>query len=107
MRFIRLALIAILIVVTLSKNTLSEACAADATTPKQPATAKYSPPVAKKIPKEIITHGDKRIDNYFWLRDKTNSEVTAYLEAENAYADAIMQPLQTSKMSSIRKYLAI
>ena len=52
------------------------------------------PPVAKKTPKEIVTHGDKRIDNYFWLREKTNAEVTAYLEAENAYADAMTQPLQ-------------
>src|ERR1700752_2443646 len=51
-----------------------------------------TPPVAKKVPKEIVTHGDKRIDNYFWLRQKTNAEVIAYLEAENAYTDAIMAP---------------
>jgi oligopeptidase B len=51
------------------------------------------PPAAKKIPKTIVMHGDTRIDNYFWLREKTNSEVTAYLEAENAYADAVMRPL--------------
>jgi oligopeptidase B len=48
------------------------------------------PPVAKKVPKEIITHGDKRVDDYFWLREKTNSEVIAYLEAENAYTDQMM-----------------
>src|ERR1041385_1753520 len=47
------------------------------------------PPVAKKIPKEIIVHGDKRVDDYFWLREKTNSEVIAYLEQENAYGDAV------------------
>jgi oligopeptidase B len=41
----------------------------------------------------MVTNGDKRIDNYFWLREKTHAEVTAYLEAENAYADAVMQPL--------------
>jgi oligopeptidase B len=49
------------------------------------------PPVAKKIPKEDTTNGDKRIDNYFWLRQKTNPEVIKYLEAENAYADAVMK----------------
>ncbi|HEX8098428.1 MAG TPA: hypothetical protein VF507_10340, partial [Pyrinomonadaceae bacterium] len=27
------------------------------------------PPVAAKIPKELITHGDKRVDNYFWFRE--------------------------------------
>jgi oligopeptidase B len=31
-------------------------------------------------------------DDYAWLRDKDNPEVTAYLEAENAYADAVMAP---------------
>ncbi len=50
------------------------------------------PPLAKKIPLEIVTHGDKRVDDYFWLRQKTNPAVTAYLEAENAYTDAIMAP---------------
>jgi oligopeptidase B len=32
-------------------------------------------------------------DDYAWLRDKQNPEVTAYLEAENAYADAVLAPL--------------
>src|SRR5690242_8868017 len=32
-------------------------------------------PQAKKIPKEISIHGDTRIDNYFWLREKTNADV--------------------------------
>src|SRR5882672_706842 len=54
--------------------------------------AAEKPPLAKKVPKEIITHGDKRVDDYFWLREKTNAEVVSYLEAENAYADAVMQP---------------
>ena len=31
------------------------------------------------------------IDNYYWLREKTNPEVIAYLEAENAYTDAVMK----------------
>lgn len=52
------------------------------------------PPVARKIPKEDTTNGDKRVDNYFWLREKTNPEVIKYLEAENAYAEALMKPTE-------------
>jgi oligopeptidase B len=52
------------------------------------------PPVARKIPKEATTNGDKRVDNYFWLREKTSPEVIKYLEAENAYADAFMRPTE-------------
>jgi oligopeptidase B len=50
------------------------------------------PPVAAKKPKDVTVHGDPRIDDYFWLREKTNPEVLAYLRAENAYADAMMAP---------------
>jgi oligopeptidase B len=49
------------------------------------------PPVAPQKPKEIVTHGDKRIDDYFWLREKTNNEVIAYLKAENKYAGQMMR----------------
>jgi oligopeptidase B len=49
------------------------------------------PPRAKIVPKAIENHGDKRIDNYFWLREKENPEVRAYLEAENAYTAAVMK----------------
>jgi len=47
--------------------------------------AAQSPPVARVIPKVDTLHGDIRQDDYFWLRDKQNPEVRAYLEAENAY----------------------
>ncbi len=50
------------------------------------------PPVAKKVPKVDVYHGERRVDDYFWLRDKQNPDVAAYLEAENAYADAVMAP---------------
>ena len=54
-------------------------------------TERLQPPVAKKIPKLDIVHGDSREDDYFWLRDKENPEVARYLEAENAYSDAVMR----------------
>src|SRR3954467_2357168 len=56
-----------------------------------PAANTPTPPVADKKPKEIVTHGDTRIDDYFWLREKTNEQVTAYLKAENNYADQMMR----------------
>ncbi len=52
-----------------------------------------SPPVARKIHTETTLHGTTLTDDYAWLRDKENPEVTAYLEAENAYAEAVMAPL--------------
>jgi oligopeptidase B len=52
-----------------------------------------TPPVAKKIPQSITMHGDTRVDDYGWLRDKKSAETLAYLEAENAYAAAITAPL--------------
>ncbi|MGG6264917.1 S9 family peptidase [Leptolyngbya sp. AN03gr2] len=48
-------------------------------------------PIASKHRYVHQLHGDERIDDYFWLRDKENSETIAYLEAENTYTDAMMQ----------------
>jgi oligopeptidase B len=49
------------------------------------------PPVARREPVEHILHGDRRVDHYAWLREKENPEVVAYLNAENAYTDAVLQ----------------
>src|ERR1044072_9363888 len=48
-----------------------------------------APPVAKKVPRTVTVHGTTLSDDYFWMRDKKNPEVIAYLEAENAYTDAM------------------
>ena len=45
-------------------------------------------PIARKQHTETRLHGVALSDDYAWLRDKQNPEVTAYLEAENAYAEA-------------------
>lgn len=42
-------------------------------------------PQAKKIPIKLEKHGDVRIDNYFWLRERENPEVVKYLTSENLY----------------------
>jgi oligopeptidase B len=53
-----------------------------------------TPPVAKKVPHVTEIHGRTLVDNYFWLRDKSNPDVAAYLKAENAYTDAVMKPTE-------------
>jgi oligopeptidase B len=52
------------------------------------------PPVAKKVAKPTNIHGETLIDDYYWLREKNNPEVISYLEAENAYTDAVMKPTE-------------
>jgi len=55
------------------------------------------PPRAEKRPVASDLHGDRRIDDYAWLREKGSEQVTAHLEAENAFADAELahtKPLQ-------------
>ena len=54
-------------------------------------TQKSNPPIATKHPHELVTHGDKRIDNYYWLRQQDNPEVIDYLKAENDYTEEKMQ----------------
>jgi len=49
------------------------------------------PPIAEKRPHVHSLHGDERIDPYFWMRDRQDPAVMAYLEAENNYTRAIMQ----------------
>ncbi|TET18145.1 MAG: hypothetical protein E3J78_06805, partial [Candidatus Cloacimonadota bacterium] len=56
-----------------------------------PSRAKLQPPVAKTIPKTDTIHGDIRIDEYFWLRERSNPEVIAYLNAENQFTEAMMK----------------
>jgi oligopeptidase B len=53
-----------------------------------------APPVAKKLPHLTESNGHKMVDNYAWLREKSNPEVRAYLEQENLYADAVMKPTE-------------
>ena len=48
------------------------------------------PPQAQVIPEQLKTHGHTRIDNYYWLNQRENPEVIAYLEAENTYTSALM-----------------
>jgi oligopeptidase B len=57
-------------------------------------SAPVKPPIAKKDPKTYLLHGERRVDDYFWLRAKSNPEVADYLHAENAYTSAVMKPTE-------------
>ena len=70
-----------------------------------PPDAPPRPPVAKKQPKTIALHGVTLVDDYHWLRDKTDPDVTAYLEAENAYTDAGTQHLAALRDQLYREML--
>ncbi|HYK19705.1 MAG TPA: S9 family peptidase [Pyrinomonadaceae bacterium] len=48
--------------------------------------------MAEKKPKTTDIHGVTLVDDYFWLREKTNPAVLAHLQAENAYAEEVMKP---------------
>jgi oligopeptidase B len=55
-------------------------------------TNTLQPPMTEKKTKTTKIHDDTMIDDYFWLREKTNPEVIAHLDAENSYAEAMMKP---------------
>ncbi len=60
-------------------------------TPDSQGTGTPQPPVAQRQPVEHVVNGDHLIDDYAWLRDKNNPEVIGYLNAENAYTDAVLR----------------
>ena len=52
------------------------------------------PPAAKRVDHREVRHGETVIDEYHWLREKSNREVIQYLEAENAYTEQMTKDLQ-------------
>ena len=48
-----------------------------------------TPPEAARKPHLLTTHGDERTDDWYWLRDRDDPATIAYLEAENAYQEAM------------------
>jgi oligopeptidase B len=73
---------------------------------ESPSLNKLNPPIAKTIAKETVLHGETLQDPYFWLREKGNPDVRAYLEAENSYADAVTAPLAPLSASLYDEMLA-
>ncbi|HEV3354443.1 MAG TPA: hypothetical protein VG076_16060, partial [Acidimicrobiales bacterium] len=46
-----------------------------------------TPPEAPRRPTELTAHGDTRVDDWYWLRDRDDPQVIAYLEAENEWTE--------------------
>ncbi len=58
-----------------------------------------SPPVARRQETATTLHGKRLVDDYAWLREKTNPEVISFLEQENAYTRAMMEPTEELQAS--------
>ena len=56
-----------------------------------------NPPIAHKKPVTVEKFGDTRVDDYFWLREKSSPEVIDYLNAENAHTQTALAPLKDLK----------
>ncbi len=59
-----------------------------------PAQQAPMPPIAKRLEYKQTWHGETFVDPYFWLREKSNPEVSAYLESENAYTREMTKDLE-------------
>ena len=70
---------------------------------KQPGDVNIKPPEAEKILKALSIHDHTRIDNYYWLNERQNPKVMAYLESENAYRDAVMKPAEKLQKTLYRE----
>src|SRR5215831_15779231 len=53
-----------------------------------------APPVAPRNQHQEVRHGATVNDEYFWLREKSSPKVVQYLEAENAYTEAMTKDLK-------------
>jgi oligopeptidase B len=64
------------------------------------------PPLARRAPVVTEVHGQRRVDDYQWLRNKGSRAVNAYLRSENAYTAAMMKPSQRMQETLYREMLA-
>jgi len=63
------------------------------------------PPLASRRPRVFELHGERFEDPYYWLRDRDDPAVRAYLEAENAYADQVLAPTRSLQESLYQEML--
>ncbi|NIG87992.1 prolyl oligopeptidase family serine peptidase [Serratia symbiotica] len=66
------------------------------------------PPKAEKRPYPITIHGDTRVDDYYWLRDdkRADQQILDYLQAENAYTEAMLKPQQALRETLYEEMVA-
>lgn len=65
-----------------------------------------TPPVASIVKKELTINGYTRIDNYYWLNERTNPKVIEYLVAENKYTDEVMSDYKDFKDSLYKEIIS-
>src|SRR5450631_2050284 len=87
-------LLVVLILIPMFANSQNSTAAAqtNASSPAQGVAVK--PPVAKIVHTEETVNGKTLVDDYAWLRERSNPEVKALLEAENAYTEYVMKPTE-------------
>ena len=91
-------------------NSAAASLSSEPGTPENPVPAKSSfggqhPPLAHREPVEHVIHNDRRVDHYAWLRDKKDPRTLAYLEAENAFADAFLDSTRGFQESLYKEML--
>ena len=57
------------------------------------------PPIAQTIPHDVSIHGENRVDDYYWLRERDDPKVSAYLSAENDYTKELLKHTETLQES--------
>ncbi len=75
-------------------------CTNDTNTTTLKTQTEIAPPICEKKSKELVAHGDVRIDNYYWLNDRSNPKVIEYLNKENEYTEEKLK-----KTESLQKEL--
>jgi oligopeptidase B len=75
-----------------------------ADTPDRPLD-RSGPPEARRRPRADVVHGDRREDDYAWLRQKDDPEVITYLEAENAHTAEVMRPTEAFQTALYQEML--
>ncbi len=85
------SILVILLMVPMHVNSQESSKTSSLTAAGKPAV---QPPVARKIHSEKTVNGKTLVDDYAWMRERANPDVKAFLEAENAYAEYVMQPTE-------------
>jgi oligopeptidase B len=89
-----LAVLLILPMYATSQNTLKMSEGGSSGSGEPASASEVKPPVAKKIQTGKTVNGKALVDDYAWLRERSNPDVKALLEAENAYAESVMKPTE-------------
>lgn len=63
-------------------------------------------PVARRTPVHFSLHGETRVDEYAWMKEKGTPELEAHLRAENAYTEAMLAPQQALREALEKELLA-